>query len=296
MPALERLAQRYLPPPLARGAKQVAVYPRYWWQARKCRHSYQQFHHHYPQPILFVAGLPKSGTTWLERMLASYPGFHPLLIPEAAAYELRHGGSDDYDLPPNFFHRFRQMLVLTKMHVHGSPHNARLLQNAGLKYVVLYRDLRDVAVSYTFYVRQTPWHPDYPHYRALTVAEGLARFARERLPAYANWVRSWQANGDPQLCLFIRYEDMLVDTPGVMRQVADHFGLDAGNATISAIVNQHQFARLRQRAETTAQTGFYRKGISGDWQNCFTPDLVANFKSQIGEFLITLGYEPDLSW
>ncbi len=209
---LERLTKSFLPPPFARTAKRVAVYPRYMAQARACREGFQHFGDRYPQKVLFIAGLPKSGTTWLERMLSSYPGFHDLLIPDVAAYELATGGSHDYDLPRDMFVRFKNMLVVTKMHVHGSPHNVALLHTASVKYVVLYRDLRDVALSHYFYVRQTPWHPEYPLYATLGVSDALLTFADQLLLPFIDWIRSWRQHGDPEMSLVLSYEEMLADT------------------------------------------------------------------------------------
>ncbi len=288
---LDTLARDLLPPAALRLAKRLLVRPRYWRQARRCRQGFAAHGGHYPHPILFVAGLPKSGTTWLERMLASYPGYHALLIPDATAYELRHGGSHDYDLPADLFDRFRQMLVLTKMHVHGSPHNVALLRQHQIPHVVLFRDLRDVAVSYTFYVRQTPWHPHYPSYRHLTVQEGLARFADDLLADYVAWVRSWEQNGDAALSLLIRYEELLADTVGTLGRVAAHLGLDAGNDTVRRIVAAHQFQRLRA-AERVADQGFFRKGVAGDWKNHFTPALVARYEAAAGDFLAAHALDP----
>jgi len=182
--------------------------------------------------------------------------------------------------------------------VHGSPHNLEVLRAAGVKYVVLYRDLRDVAVSYYFYVRQTPWHPEYPVYARLSVTEGLATFARRTLPAYADWVRSWHRNGDPAMGLELRYEQMLADTAEVMTRVAEHFQLDSSPETVRQIVEKHRFRELsggRGRGQESRDS-FFRKGVAGDWRNHFTPELKAEYKALIGEFLIEFGYERDLSW
>lgn len=295
---VDRLIRSYLPPLLARSAKRIVVYPRYFVQARACRDGFRQFGHLYPQKVLFIAGLPKSGTTWLKKMLISYPGFHELLIPDVAAYELATGGSHDYDLPPDMFSRFKDMLVVTKMHVYGSPHNVRLLREAGVKYVVLYRDLRDVAVSHYFYVRQTPWHPEYPVYKDLSVQEGLATFADQLLMPFADWIWLWHQNRDPNMSLKVRYEGMLADTVGVMTQVAEHFELDSSAETINEIVEAHSFKSLsggRSRGEES-NSSFFRKGKSGDWKNYFSPELKATYKGMIGDFLIELHYEQDYSW
>jgi hypothetical protein len=295
---IKHFAGQYLSSPVIGLTKRALSYLRYLTQRRACHRGFQQIDEHYSQELLFIAGLPKSGTTWLEKMLTSYPGFNNLLIPEATAYELANGGSHDYDLPEDMFSRFEDMLVVTKMHVHGSPHNARLLHEASVKYVVLYRDLRDVAVSHYFYVRQTPWHPEYPIYKNLSVEEGLATFADRLLLPFANWVRSWHQNRDPDLSLVLRYEEMLADTVGVMTHVAEHFGLDSSPETVTEIVEAHSFENLsggRSQGEES-KNSFFRKGKSGDWRNHFTPELRERYKEIIGDFLIEFGYEQDDLW
>lgn len=295
---LERLARSMLPPWGARLAKRAAVYPRYAIQAKRCRAGFREYGDRYPQRILFVAGLPKSGTTWLEKMIASWPGFGEILIPDVAAHEMKHGGSDRYDLPAGVFERFEGMLVLTKMHVHGSEHNARVLREAGVRYAVLFRDLRDVAVSNIFYVRNTPWHPEHPHYREKSVQEGLAVFAERTLGDYEQWVRSWARNADPERSVILRYEEMLSDVEGCLKRVAGLFGLDASEETIREIAARNSFSAMsggRNRGEAS-ESDFVRKGVAGDWRNHFTPALRELYRQKIGRFLIEFGYEKDDSW
>lgn len=295
---IENLTKKYLSPPGARVLKRLAIYPRYAAQVRACRAGFRQFGHMYPQKILFIAGLPKSGSTWLEKMVSSCPGFHELLIPEANIYDLTAGGCHDFDLPSDTFSRFTNMLVATKMHVHGSPHNVELLHSAGVKYVILYRDLRDVAVSYFFYVRQTPWHPEYPIYAGLSVPKGLEIFADRTLLAYVDWVRSWHKNRSPKMSVELRYEEILLDAVSAMTRVFELFELDTSPDTVKEIVETHSFRRLsggRSQGQEN-KSSFFRKGMSGDWKNHFTPDLKELYKELIGDFLIEFGYEQSYSW
>lgn len=97
---LEHFVGTYLPPSLARMARGNGVPPRYWILARACRAGYKRSGHLYPQKVLSIAGLPKSGTTWARKTLASHPGFQELLIPEATTYSPNTGASLDSDLPP----------------------------------------------------------------------------------------------------------------------------------------------------------------------------------------------------
>ena len=297
---LENLTRRVLPPAGARLAKRLAVGPRYRAQAARARKAFREHGHRYTHPVIFVAGLPKSGTTWLERMLGSFPGYSEVLIPDVAAYELSSGGSDKYDLPPGMFDRFRGMLVLTKMHVHGSEHNVRVLADAGVPYAVLFRDLRDVAVSNIHYVANTPWHPEHPHYKGADTERGLHVFAdRGTLADYAGWIRSWRANRDPERSIELRYEDLLADPFGRLRAVADHFELAATDEEIERIVEANSFKRLsqgRDQGEQATDSSFFRKGVAGDWVNHFTPGLREKYKAIIGDLLVELGYEQDHAW
>ncbi|MCS3697432.1 hypothetical protein GGP73_002135 [Salinibacter ruber] len=164
--------------------------------------------------------------------------------------------------------------------------------------MVLYRDLRDVAVSHYFYVRRTPWHPEYEDYRGLDVEEGLLHFGRTLLPEFVDWMRSWRERREPQQSIELRYEDLLDDAVGEFRHVASHFGLDASPATIERIVTEHRFATMsngRSRGEQDEQS-FARKGVAGDWQNHFTDAAKELFKTHAGQALIDFGYESDIHW
>lgn len=298
MNAVRELTRRVVPPPVARYARKWGIVVRFWRQVQRARVGYRDHSERYPNSLLFVAGLPKSGTSWLESMLSGYPGYQHVTIPDAVEYELRTGGSHDFDLPSNFVDRFREALVVSKLHVHGSRHNANLLHEADVPYVVLYRDLRDVAVSHYFYVRRTPWHPEYEDYVGLNVEEGLLHFGRTLLPDFVDWMRSWRENRDPQQSLELRYEDLLDDTGGEFRRVAAHFGLDASPPTIERIVGEHRFEAMsngRSRGEQN-EDSFVRKGVAGDWQNHFTDRIKELFKTHAGQALVDFGYEPDLSW
>ena len=294
---LESIARR-LPPWMSKAGKRAAVVFRAREQAKACREGFRAYGDQYAQPVLFIAGLPKSGSTWIERMVASYPGYHEYLMPEVASHEIATGGSHDFELPEDMFDRFQDMLVLTKMHVHGSPNNVRVLRDAGVNYVVLQRDLRDVAVSYHFYVQNTPWHPEHAFHVGKSVAEGLAIFADRMLPAYAAWIRSWRDNADPDHSLQIRYEDMLCDPIQGMAAIANLFELPADLATIKRVVEANNFKRMsggRDRGEDSA-AAFARKGVAGDWVNHFTPQLRESYGGAIADLLIETGDEQDDAW
>src|ERR1043165_8355722 len=120
---IEKHARRSIPHFIAPMAKRIVAYSRYYAQLKRCRSRYYLHKEKYKQNILFVAGLPKSGTTWLEKMLCSFPGFSDVMIPEAVSYEQRHKESHTFEFPENLFDRFKNTLAVLKLHAHGSLHN-----------------------------------------------------------------------------------------------------------------------------------------------------------------------------
>ncbi|WP_251923617.1 sulfotransferase domain-containing protein [Salinibacter ruber] len=295
---MESLVREHFPSWLAMGVKRWISIPRFWKQVWAARRSFQRHGPSYSHPLLFIAGLPKSGTSWMESMLASYPGYKKVMPAEAIRHEQKHKGSHDYQLTESTFSQLQDALVVLKLHVSGSPHNIRLLREANVPYIVMYRDLRDVAVSHYFYVRRTPWHPEFEDYSDLDVEKGIRHFRRTLLPDFVNWMRTWRENRDREQSIELRYEDLLDDTAGEFRRVASHFSLDTSPQTIEDIVEKHSFENMsggRTRGEQDSDS-FARRGVAGDWKRHFTPALKEQFKTQAGQLLIDLGYETDHSW
>ena len=279
---------RKLPQPLSRLARNLLVYPRYWAHARKCREGYRKYGDQYKNPILFVMGIPKSGSTWLEKMISTYPGYEELLIPEATLH-----GEGLFLLPGDTFTRMQNMLVLMKMHIWGGEHNVRVLDEAKVPYVILYRDFRDVCVSHYHYMRLTPWHYFHKQAMEMSLSDYIDYFLEDALADFCEWVDLWDANRDKERSILVRYEDMLADPHGTLRRILDLYELPATDERISQMVEANSFQRLsggRERGEEV-QSSFFRKGKAGDWKNHFTAEQAAAYKRVAGDWFERHGYE-----
>jgi len=282
-----------LPKPIAKAAKALFTYPRYWVCCARARKGYQAHGDQYSHPVLFVAGMPKSGTTWVEQMLSSFSGYEAILIPEATFSELKTGEGHCFEMPKTALSRFRRKLVLTKMHVPGTENNGQILRDASVPCLILHRDLRDVSISHYYYVRNTPWHGDYNALENATVEEGIEYFIRNRLGEFIQWIDGWERWRDPNASIVVRYEDLLKDASHNMKQILSLFGLSVDDEQLESIVAAYDFKSLRAK---NSATGFFRKGTSGDWQNHYTPELQELFKRFSGDYLIRYGYELNLDW
>ena len=66
---------------------------------------------------------------------------------------------------------------------------------------------------------------------------------------------------------------------------------------VKEIVKKYYFKNLTGRSPGQEnKKSFIRKGIAGDWKNCFNREAKEVFNHYAGETLIKLGYEKESSW
>jgi hypothetical protein len=289
---IEKHARKYIPSFIAPLAKKIIAYPRYYAQIKKCRAEYTIYKDKYGQHVLFIAGLPKSGTTWFEKMLGSLPGFSDVMIPEAISYEQTFYQSHTFEFPLQLFSRFNKALVVLKLHAHGSLHNFQILENNNIRYVVMYRDLRDVAVSHVFYVQRTAYHPEHSIYKNLNLKEGLLHFAHTLLPEFIKWVDSWHQYAGSSLCYILKYEDLSANPFIKMTEVINHYRLNISGEELHDIIAKNSFENLSggRRKGSPDSASFFRSGTSGDWKNHFDDELTTLYNTILKAFLFKYGY------
>ncbi len=245
--------------------------------------------HHYPHRNLFVVGLPKSGTSWLNRMVAEVPGYQKWTPPYITW--------TDHTLEPETLRQPPVGYTVTKLHCKPTPAHLQLFNSVKRPYVIIHRDLRDVAASWYFFAHNVATDPHADPIKAMSKEEALDYWVKNRLPDYISWVNGWADGRDPQYGMMIRYEDLLADAPGMMGRVFDHYEVGLSKEQVRRITDKHAFKTATGReAGQEDPNAFNRKGVAGDWVNHFTPQLKAKFKEIAGETLQRFGYVTDEDW
>jgi len=188
--------------------------------------------------------------------------------------------------------------VVLRLHLPWTEQNGRILEQAGQKYVVIYRDLRDCVVSWYHYVTQVePNHFLHEQVKNLSLDEGIDYYIEHYLASEVAWIRNWRAHRHPILSREIRYEDLHRNTLDEFQRLVDFFGLHLSTEQVQAIVEANAFQRVTRRTPGQEDvTSHQRKGIIGDWRTVFQPRHVEAFKRLASDLLIEVGYEQDLDW
>lgn len=252
------------------------------------REVYQRWYR-YPRRNLLIIGQPKSGSTWLFNMVCEVPGYLPW-TPNYIKFE-RH------DLQPQWADRVAAGYTVTKTHTRPTEANLSIIKRANRPYVTLLRDLRDIAVSWSFYVGNETHHPRHDLIKPLSLPQRLDYFIEQMLPEFVFWSIGWHDRLHPQLGMLVRYEQLLANPTGIMAEVLAHFGITLQETRLNRIVAAHEFQRRTGRVPGQEDsTQFNRKGIAGDWVNHFSEHHKEAFKRIAGPALVTLGYEQDQTW
>lgn len=243
-------------------------------------------------PFYYVCEHPKSGGTWLAGMIANYLR---LPNPRQAAW------------PPT-----------SSCVIQNHWHYDRRLRRV----TYLYRDGRDVMVSYYFHRIHTARYSQRPgRERVRRIYEGLLgknydpgdivrhlprfiefEFAQPGRGSDLNWsqhIDDWYpASGGRPGVTYVNYESLHRDPVGTMtRTLASLTGEEPEHDRLSAAVEKMSMQNQTGRSPGEEDVShFIRKATVGEWRDHFSKESAELFDQLAGHALIRLGYEEDPSW
>jgi hypothetical protein len=257
------------------------------------QYFFKSTHPEWPH-LLFIAGLPKSGTTWLAQLLEELHPYKPAFIYDPDDCNLDHNICNDI-----FAHLPSNMYYVMKLHTHYSPANMKVLDQFEIKPVVMYRDLRDQCVSRYFHVLNDVKHRHHDQYNSTPKDQAMSHNIDLTIEYYLPWVDNWRSiiSEQPNRFYEVKYETLRANPVTTLSGVLDFFGITLSQDKVESIVQTvASRTKFDIKENLSTRAGTARKGIIGDWRNHFNEDHVKLFKEKCGQHLINLGYEKDLNW
>jgi len=227
-------------------------------------------------PFYIVNEYPKSGGTWLSKMLSS-------------ALDVADGRYYPIPFVPS----------VTQGHY---------LKSWGMKNVViLWRDGRDVMVSWYHYcafknglgnslvvdtVRRDLGERDYENVREHLSDFIQYAFSKQKHPnfSWSDFVRAWY---DKPGVIYVKYEDLKNNCAQEIQRLSYEFtGKKISDSRAEEIEKIFSFERMSgRRPGQEAKNNFLRKGVVGDWKRYFDEKSCSLFEKYAGPELRLLGYE-----
>ncbi len=215
---------------------------------------------------IYVVGYPRSGHTWLQRLLSDCLGWPvqnwPEDTPEWWGPEKKLG-----------------MPCIVKRHVPVS-------EKPDGRVVVAVRDPRDVAVSLMHYRK----YPDL----ISTIRDMLTVNdpARDLYGPYGEMVEGWRKDDG---CLFCHYESLHRLGPAFLYVLLDNLGEKASQGRCNDAFDRQSIAAFRQ-AHPGRDLHAVRNGRVGEWKEWFHQGEAALIHQYLGVLMFKQGYIADDAW
>ncbi len=214
---------------------------------------------------VLLACFPKSGSTYLARLIASLPcvgDFHELFMSVG-------GHREEHELNTVSLMLYHENSYVSQQHIRYSPNTQRCLDIFNLSPIFLVRNIFDVIVSINDH-----WdNENYAGPQAFVPDSLLSRPTEQRLdfiidfivPWYINLYMSWTECEDK---FFLTYEQLKGDTFSSLSRIAEYCGIEACENDIAAAI---------ENADNT----FTRKnvGVSGRGKDSLNEQQIEKVKA-----------------
>ena len=275
--------------------------------------------------LLFVCGAPKSGTTWLQRVLDAHPQIQcsgeghfveRFTVPLAQVMRDYAGHMNlvadrVYEGKPYYpplvqddLDRLGRSFILGRLMTRNPGAEVRWIGDKTPRYtnhlatlqrlfpharfINIVRDPRDVAMARMHQARRAGI--------AERVAEGTperAQFIREGGEDWARCVAPIApfAAAHPGALHNLKYEEMIGDPAGEARRIFRFLGVRHDDALLARITSETSFeAQSGRKPGEEHPTSFLRKGVAGDWVGRLEPEALQALDEACGDLMRTYGY------
>jgi hypothetical protein len=244
---------------------------------------------------VLVIGFPRSGNTWLSRLLGD------ILDSPVTGWESAHPLAEEgLDRPGSYTVRqlhLRPDLSITFGKAIHNPWTFAPKCYAGERIVRIIRDPRDVAVSAWHY-----WELESLETAVHAMGRGLHPF--KSVGSWLDFYNSW--NGCQGLSNYFAtsYEELFEHPEVTLFSIVYFLDLLRGDieAAIDTAIQRQSFAVRKAELSGSGSKYMYgetiqlknlRKGIAGDWRNHFTPELNDLAWSYFGSIMEVYRYGHD---
>jgi len=200
---------------------------------------------------IFIACVPKSGSTFLKNVLVSLTGYRD-------AFMVYTPGQFEQDLYLPMLDSVTGDDTVTQQHCRASDANVQLMQAFGIRPVVLVRNIFDCVVSLLDFYNRGAFSNSFfrGDYSSLDEETRIDLLIDNLVPWYFQFVASWSLVEKQRRTdlMWLSYEDMIDDKPKTISEVLGFYGLGAPRRGIERRIKEIESKKRRTR---------FNKGVAG---------------------------------
>jgi hypothetical protein len=204
---------------------------------------------------VFIACVPKSGSTFLKNALLSVTGYRD-------AFMVYTPGQFEQDLYLPMLESVAGVDTVTQQHCRASDANVQMMQAFEIRPVVLVRDIFDCVISLLDFYNRGAFSNSFfrGDYASLDKETRIDLLIDNLVPWYFQFVASWSLVEKHRRLdlLWLCYEDLIADKPKVINDVLGFYGLAAPRRRLEQRIKEIESEKRRTR---------FNKGVAGRGQS-----------------------------
>ena len=200
---------------------------------------------------VFIACVPKSGSTFLKNILLSLTGYRD-------AFMVYTPGQFEQDLYLPILDSVAHLDTVTQQHCRASDANVQMMQAFGIRPVVLVRNIFDCVISLLDFYNGGAFANSFfrEDYRSLDEDTRIDLLIDHLVPWYFEFVASWSLVEKQRRLelMWLSYDDLIKDKPKAVEDVLGFYGLAAPSRGIVKRISEIEFEKRGTR---------FNKGVAG---------------------------------
>jgi hypothetical protein len=275
------------------------------------------------QKLFFCFGLPKSGTTFLQRTLNLHPdiscppehkfnfifkGLEELLkgyLNTLHITDRKTGGQGVVQIQQATFRRIARFTIESIINeaakkgetivgandntIAGNIESYNNIFNSP-KMIHIFRNPADLAISGWHQNMRLTKEENNPSYQEhITQFGGFDGWVKQCAKWFAKDVNTYRAfSSNHKNILMVRYEDLVGDKRNVLGEIFDFLGTQASNDMLDSIEKMSEFSYMRNNSSNPS---FFRTGSTNMGKGEISPQLLQDISKIAGDELRFLSYE-----
>ena len=262
--------------------------------------SFKKFNSPYHK--VWCAGLPKSGTTLIEKIIdiLPYVKLNNSFLRVYHQGELDHGhGISDY----MFQNIKNDKYTFLKTHTHYEKKYEDIAHRHNLKIIISMRDLRDMLISRYFHILSDKDHWLHKSIKDLDFTDGFINSIKAKsdkdspnaLNYYYYWILNWSKVAKTTKLLTLWYEDYKKDPNDYINKILKYLvfkefsSQEIEKKLIKGRKKNTSLSNSLKKYGRSRDT--FRKGEVGEWKKYFNQKITDYFNSNIPEPIENITYE-----
>ena len=196
---------------------------------------------------IFISCFPKSGSTYLTKLLSELTGFP--LLPAVQFFQ-----QNEQDIYQPALRYLCLSNSVTQQHMKGTTNNLSLLHKYNVSPVILTRNIYDVLISYYDHLHneshKVPAAFIHDQFFSMSKEDKLNFLILQVLPWYFHFFVSWTEAASQMDLLWITYEDLFSDMDSTVASILNHYKLEVSQSIDSAIQSTNRMKTRKNKGIT----------------------------------------------